>query len=107
MNSVAPEDNLEISENPSTAHLEASPSSQENTLSFATPAAAVSAFCRAVLAKILPSEFFGDVATAPVNIKVLHRNIDKFIHLRRFESLTLHDVSQGLMVRPLPFPLAS
>jgi telomerase reverse transcriptase len=89
------------SENPPTTDAETNPASQQNILDFATPAAAVSAFCRAVLSKILPSELFGDVATASKNIKVLHSNIDKFVLFRRFENLTLHDVSQGLTARLL------
>ena len=59
----------------------------------------VSAFCRAVLSRLLPSEFWGMGDTKAENEKVFQRNVDRFIQLRRFESLSLHEVCQGLKVR--------
>ena len=63
----------------------------------------VSAFCRAVFSRLLPSEFWGVGDTKAENEKAFLRNIDRFIQLRRFESLSLHEVSQGLKVIVRPF----
>jgi telomerase reverse transcriptase len=71
----------------------------------ATPTAHVSAFCRAVLSHLIPRDFWGSGETQKHNEKVFHQNVDRFISLRRFESLSLHEVSQGTKVsRSLPFP---
>lgn len=64
----------------------------------ATPPSRVSAFCRAVLAHIIPHEFWGSGETQVHNEEILFRNVDRFITLRRFESLSLHEVSQGTKV---------
>jgi telomerase reverse transcriptase len=54
----------------------------------------VSAFCRAVVAKVLPNGFWGDDS----NKRVIMYWIDQFIALRRFESLNLHQVTQKIQV---------
>jgi len=56
----------------------------------------VSAFCRAVLLRLIPSDFWGAGDTKAHNEKIFLRNVDRFIKLRRFETLSLHDVCQGL-----------
>jgi telomerase reverse transcriptase len=58
----------------------------------------VSAFCRAVLSRLIPSDFWGTRDTKTHNEKVFLQSVDRFIELRRFESLSLHRVSQGLKV---------
>jgi telomerase reverse transcriptase len=58
----------------------------------------VSAFCRAVLSRLLPSDFWGVRDAKEANERVFLHNVDRFIELRRFESLSLHEVSQGLKV---------
>ncbi|PGH27913.1 hypothetical protein AJ80_00463 [Polytolypa hystricis UAMH7299] len=65
---------------------------------YATPPAAVSAFCRAVLQKLIPNDLFGMGEDGARNRDIVMRHIDTFIHLRRFESLSLHEVSQGLKI---------
>lgn len=65
---------------------------------FATPTADVSAFCRAVLSKIIPRGFWGNGPEGSRNEAVVMRNVDLFIHLGRHERLSLHTVSQGLKV---------
>lgn len=70
-----------------------------NVTDYATPAASVSAFCRAVLTHLLPKEFLGVGEDQKHNHTVLMNSVDRFLRLRRFESMTLHDVSQGLKVR--------
>ena len=64
----------------------------------ATPISDVSAFCRAVMSRIIPNEFWGHDEDGEHNKKILLSRIDQFIGLRRFESLTLHAVSQDLKV---------
>jgi telomerase reverse transcriptase len=63
---------------------------------FATPVAAVSAFCRAVFSKLIPRELFGNGDDGTHNQQSILRHVDVFIRLGRFESLSLHEVSQGL-----------
>lgn len=65
---------------------------------FATPTADVSAFCRAVLSKIIPRAFWGDGPEGSRNQAVVMQNVNRFIHLGRHERLSLHTVSQGLKV---------
>lgn len=63
---------------------------------FATPAADVSTFCQAVLSNVIPNEFWG--STEDRNKELLMRNVDRFVTMRRFESLSLHEVVQGIKV---------
>ena len=65
----------------------------------ATPPSDVSAFCQAVLSNLIPNRFWGEGKQGQENKTVIMRNIDSFVRLRRFESLSLHTVSQGLKVR--------
>ena len=74
------------------------PARKQSLLDHATPTAKVSAFCRAVLSKLIPSGFWGSGEAGTDNQKIFHQNVDLFIELRRFESLSLHGVSQGLKV---------
>lgn len=68
-------------------------------IEFATPASDVSAFCRAVLSSLIPYGFWGVGKGADANQKAIMQHIDRFIHLRRFENLSLHLVSQKLKVK--------
>ncbi|KAI9782484.1 MAG: hypothetical protein M1839_004970 [Geoglossum umbratile] len=65
---------------------------------FATPPAKVSAFCRAVICKIIPEEFWGTGEVGEWNKRIMLRNVDRFVNLRRYESLALHEVLQGLKI---------
>ena len=65
----------------------------------ATPPSDVSAFCQAVLSNLIPNRFWGEGNQGQENKTVIMRNIDSFVRLRRFESLSLHTVFQGLKVR--------
>lgn len=62
----------------------------------ATSAAQVSAFCRATTSKVFPKDFWGKAGAGADNMRVLHRNIDMFVRLRRYESMSLHDVLQNM-----------
>ena len=68
-------------------------------VSLATPHSDVSAFCQGVLSNLIPNRFWGDGNQGNKNKKVVMRNVDHFIRLRRFESQSLHTVFQGLKVR--------
>lgn len=65
-------------------------------VSLATPHSNVSAFCQAVISNLVPNGFWGKGIQGQENRKVVIQNIDRFVRLRRFESLSLHAVSQGL-----------
>lgn len=62
--------------------------------SLTTATAQVSAFCRAVVARVFPTQFFGRE-----NWNIVMQNIDHFIKLRRFETVTLESLMQGIKIR--------
>ena len=64
----------------------------------ATPAEQVSAFCRAVLLRLVPLDLWGDGEDGQRNKDVILRHVNQFISLRQFENLNLHSVSQKLKV---------
>ena len=72
----------------------------QSLIDSATPSSDVSAFCRAVLSKLIPDKLWG---CGPEGLRnkdrVLH-TVDRFVRLRRFESMSLHVVVQGLEVGP-------
>lgn len=61
--------------------------------------AQISAFCQAVLCQIIPSDFWGEGDTKNHNLMVFLRKVDHFIKLRRFESMSFHEISQDFKVR--------
>jgi len=63
--------------------------------------ASVSAFCQAVLAKIIPNDFWGCDKVQTHNQTAFLKKVDHFIRMRRFEQLSLHEVLQDLKVRRL------
>lgn len=71
----------------------------------ASPMAHVSAFCRATLLKVIPDGFWGEGATMKHNKKVISRLVDHFVRLRRFETMSLHELMQGLKVREMYWQL--
>jgi hypothetical protein len=75
-----------------------SPSGRLSLIDYATPTTNVSAFCRSALLTLIPNEFWGEGNTQAVNKGVFMRSVDRFITLRRFETLSLHDVIQGMKV---------
>jgi hypothetical protein len=74
------------------------PSRKRSLMDYATPTASVSAFCRSVLSTLIPNEFWGDGNTQTHNKDVFMKSVDRFITLRRFETVSLHDVIQGMKV---------
>lgn len=73
-------------------------------MDLASPSANVSAFCRAVLGRVIPDEFLGIGEDQTHNKQVLMKNVDRFVDLRRFETLSLHDAVQGMKV-PIYHPM--
>lgn len=70
---------------------------------YATPASSVSAFSRAVLLRLIPLEVFGEGADGVLNRKVVMKHVDSFIKMRRFETLSLHELCKGLKVASIPW----
>lgn len=70
------------------------PKPKESFTDFASSIGEVSAFARAVISNIVPTEFWG----SEENEKGLMKNVDRFVKLRRYETLSLHEVMQGMKV---------
>jgi telomerase reverse transcriptase len=65
---------------------------------YATPASFVSAFCRATLQRLIPRAFFGVGEGGASNQRIVMEQVDRFIRMSRFESLSLHEVCRDLQV---------
>ena len=74
------------------------PANSTPFVELATPLPQVSAFCRAVIQKVIPDKFWGIGDAGSHNRKTFLRHVDMFIRLQRFESVNLHSVLQGLKV---------
>lgn len=61
----------------------------------------VSAFCRAAVLKVFPKDFWGEGESGRRNARKVHQSIDRFVRLRRFESMSLHDVLQGMRLHDI------
>jgi telomerase reverse transcriptase len=81
-----------------TASIAQAPPRKPSMMDNATPTAMVSAFCQAVFSNLIPGDFWGSGDVKLHNERVFYQNVDRFVSLRRFESLSLHEVSQGLKV---------
>ncbi|KAF7718306.1 Uncharacterized protein PECH_001106 [Penicillium ucsense] len=79
------------------------PKHRFNLTDYASPASAVSAFCRAALHKILPIQCFGEGPDGVQNRKAIMDHVDSFIKMRRFESPSLHQVCSGLKITNIPW----
>ena len=73
-------------------------SASQTLLSAATSTGQVSAFCRAVMSNVIPNEMLGSNIEGKENLRTMMQYIDRFVHLRRFESWNLHNVCQSLKV---------
>lgn len=67
-----------------------------NTFRHASTCAQVSAFCRAAIQNVFPPDAFGDGGVKSNNFRLLMNCVDRFIHLRRYETLSMHDLVHGL-----------
>ncbi|KAJ4338970.1 Telomerase reverse transcriptase [Ascochyta clinopodiicola] len=84
-------------QNHATAQADEQPSSEACFTDMACPTANVSAFCRAIVSKVIPKRFWGD----DNNKRTIMHYIDQFVSLRKFETLTLHQVTQKLQITSL------
>ncbi|WPH03795.1 Hypothetical protein R9X50_00667800 [Acrodontium crateriforme] len=73
----------------------------------ASTAVQVSAFCCAVLFKVFPPDLWGPGQTGEHNKNTLMHNIDKFVRLRRYESMSLHNVLQSMHINGIPWLMPS
>ncbi|CZR51337.1 related to telomerase reverse transcriptase [Phialocephala subalpina] len=71
---------------------------KSSMMDHATPTAMVSAFCRAVLARLVPLGFWGTGDIAKQNQKAFEQNINTYVHLQRFANFSLHHVTQGIKI---------
>jgi len=78
------------------------PSRKQNLMDYATPSANVSAFCRSILSILIPDNFWGEGETQIHNKGLFLKVVDRFIALRRFETVSLHDAVQGMKVSISP-----
>lgn len=58
----------------------------------------VAAFCRAVMSRVIPNCLWGEGESGAHNKHAFMRHVDRFVCLRRYESLTLHEVMQDMKV---------
>ena len=70
-------------------------------LPHSTRAECVSAFCRSILRHLLPATTFGTGLDGRHNLNMIMHHVDRFVHMRRFETMSLHEVIQHLQIRPL------
>jgi telomerase reverse transcriptase len=75
----------------------------DSILTYATPTSHVSAFCRAVIRILLPGNALGMGADGEHNLAVLLGQVDRFVRMRRYESLSLHEVFQSLRINCIPW----
>ncbi|KAI6887672.1 hypothetical protein KC360_g3080 [Hortaea werneckii] len=68
--------------------------SMGGSVSYATSESHVSAFCRAAIVTVFPNELWGGLA----NRRTMLRNVDSFVRMRRYESMSMHDVLQPLQI---------
>ncbi|KAL8822756.1 MAG: hypothetical protein Q9191_006514 [Dirinaria sp. TL-2023a] len=78
-----------------------SPTTECSFMDIATPASNVSAFCRAVLTNLIPDHFWGEGDDGKDNKTHIMFYVDRFVHLRKFESLSLHTVFQGVKMKAI------
>lgn len=81
-------------------------STEEDTVRFpettftllATAHSDVSSFCRAALSKLIPNDLWGASTDGLNNKNIVMKNVDQFVRLRKYETLSLHSVFQGIKV---------
>ena len=74
-----------------------------NAMTLATATSQVSAYCRSVVAHVFPSQLWGEGESGMHNKAKLMYYIDRFVKLRRYESMTIHDVLQDIKISGIPW----
>lgn len=67
-------------------------------MTMTTPLTQVSAFCRAVISRVFPTRLWGEGEARVANKARMMYQIDRFVRLRRYETITLHEVLQEFKV---------
>ncbi|SLM33959.1 telomerase reverse transcriptase [Lasallia pustulata] len=75
----------------------------KSVMDYATPPANVSAFCRATLSKLIPIELWGIGQVGQENRDAIMCQVERFVRARRFESLSLHALFEGLKITGVPW----
>lgn len=88
--STYPQANEDVSTSPSQADF--------SFLSHATPSSQVSTFCSAVMMRIVPRSSLGTGLDGKRNWNTLLHSVHRFVQMRRFETLNLHDVCSSLRI---------
>ncbi|KAH9844449.1 Telomerase ribonucleoprotein complex - RNA binding domain [Teratosphaeria destructans] len=79
--------------------------SRKGSTAMASSATEVSAYCRAVLKELLPSELLGTGEVMLHNRRHIMASADRFVRLRRYESMSMHDVLQPMKIQGIPWLL--
>ncbi|CAK7222169.1 Telomerase reverse transcriptase [Sporothrix eucalyptigena] len=74
------------------------PAGSAPLINLATPLPQVSAFCRAVIHKVVPDDFWGTGEAGANNKASVLKKVDMFVRLQRHENINLHGVLQGLKI---------
>ncbi|TID27305.1 telomerase reverse transcriptase [Venturia nashicola] len=69
----------------------------------ATPVSCVSAFCQAVIKKVIPRGFWGTGEKLEYNQRVILHMVDHFLRARRFETLSLDEIMSTLKISGMPW----
>lgn len=77
---------------------QAEQSKHMDMIDLATPTAQVSAFIRAVIGNVWPRDLFGSGEGGAQNWKRLMVKVDAFVQARRYETLSLDSVMDGVHV---------
>lgn len=71
-----------------------------SSTNLATPVSCVSAFCQAVIKKVIPRGFWGAGEMMEQNQRVILQKVDQFLRARKFETLFLEEIMSTLKVVP-------
>lgn len=81
--------------------MQAGTQGKPSTFDQASSHASVSAFCRAVIRNVFPRDTFGKTGSRSNSFDAVMHCIDKFVCLRRYETLSLHDIIQGIVIKDI------
>ena len=88
---------------PATSTMQSAENAPATLVDYATSHSAVSSFCQSVVTKLLPEDALGRGAAGEQNTRSLMASVDRFVRMRRFESLSLHQITQGLKISCIPW----
>lgn len=76
-------------------------SGETSTFDQASSHASVSAFCRAAIRHVFPPDTFGKTGSKSKSFESVMQSVDRFICLRRYETLSMHDIIQGIVIKDI------